>query len=142
MMCKNICNYICSSILSKIKTSVLLKNIFSLYKSQKPKREVSMAWYDLVSYHFALFMASKTKTASFHDLRTLFLVLLLRFWLQNQSDKFLCLNKRFAPRSFAWFMAITFKRRIFWDLIKTLFLVLLLRLWLQKKPKPEVSITW
>ena len=93
-MWKNICQYIFASLLSKIETSVLLK-IYFLYtnhKSQngkflwlvktfvsyycvpfmasKPKQEVSMP----------LFMASKTRTASFHDLiRTLFLVLLFRF---------------------------------------------------------------
>ena len=75
-----------------------------------------------------------SKTASFHDLiRTLFLILLLSFWLQNQNRKFLCLDKIFVPDSFAWFLAIKFEMRIFWFLIKTLFLVLLLRFWLQNQ---------
>ena len=60
-----------------------------------------------ISCYLALFMASKTKTASFHDLiKTLFLVLLLRFWVQNQNGKFLCFDKTFLPCSFAWYMAI------------------------------------
>ena len=89
-----------------------------------------------ISCYQALFMASKTKTASFRDLmRTMFLVLLLHFWLQKQSSKFLCLDKTFVPCSFAWFMAVKFEMEIFWDLIKTLFLVLLLCLWRQN-PKP------
>ena len=61
-------------------------------------------------------MASKTKTASFHDLiRTLFLVLLPRSFtsFQNQNGKFICLDKTFAPCSFARFMAITFETGIF-----------------------------
>ena len=91
--------------------------------------------------YLALFMASKTKTASFHDfIRTLFLVLLLRFWLQNQNGKFLCLHKTFVPDSFVWFMAIKFEKGILWDLMETFFLVLLLRSWLQN-PKPELSMT-
>ena len=64
----------------------------------------------IIACHRALFMASKIKTASFHDLiRTLFLVLLLRFLLQNQNGKFLCLDKTFAPCSFSWFIAIKFE---------------------------------
>ena len=86
-------------------------------------------------------MASKIKTASFHDLiKTLFLVLLRHFGLQNQNDKFLCLDKTFVPCSLGWFMAIKFETRIFETRIKTLFLVLLLCSWLQK-PKHEVSMT-
>ena len=95
-----------------------------------------------ISCYLTLFMASKTKTASFHDLiRPLLLVLLLRFWPQNQNGKFLCLDKTFVLCSFAWFMDIKFETGIFGDLIITFFLVLFLRLWLQK-PKPEISITW
>ena len=95
-----------------------------------------------ISCYLALLMASKTKTASFHDLiRTLFLVLLLRFRLQNQNGKFLCLDQTFAPCCFAWFVALKFETRIFWDLIKTLFLLHLLRYGF-KNQKPEVSMTW
>ena len=87
-------------------------------------------------------MAPKTKATSSHDLiRTLFLALLLHFWLQNQNKKFLCLDKIFVLYSFAWFMAKNFETEIFWDLLKTLLLVLLLHLWLQN-PKPQVCITW
>ena len=57
--------------------------------------------------------------------------------LSKPKQQVLCLDKTFAPCSFAWFMAIKFETGIFCNL-KTLFLVLLLRLWLQK-PKPEVS---
>ena len=51
---------------------------------------------------------------------------------KSQSNKFLCLDKTFAPCSFAWFKAIKFETGIFLGLIKMLFLVLLHRLWLQK----------
>ena len=79
-MWKNIFHYIFSSLLSKIETSVLLKMsfLYTNHESQNGK----FLWLDktFVSCYLALFMASKTKTASFHDLiRTLFLVLLLRF---------------------------------------------------------------
>ena len=48
------------------------------------------------SCYLTLFMATKTKMKNFHDLkRTLFLVLLLHFWIQNQNLKFLCLDKTF-----------------------------------------------
>ena len=75
-----------------------------------------------ISCYQALFMASKTKTASFHDLmRTMFLVLLLHFWLQKQSSKFLCLDKTFVPCSFTLFMASKSKTISFYDLIRSLF---------------------
>ena len=71
-----------------------------------------------ISCHLALFMALKTKTASFHDLtRTLFLVLLLPFWLKNQNSKFLCFDKAFVPCSFTWFMAIKFEMGLFRNLL-------------------------
>ena len=81
-------------------------------------------------------MASKIKMASFHDLiKTLFLVLLHHFGLQNQNDMFLCLDKTFVPCSLAWFMAINScsftlfmasktKTGSFYDLIRPLLLVL------------------
>ena len=62
-------------------------------------------------------------------------------FLTWKTDKFLCLEKTFAPCFFAWFRAIKFKTRIFWDLIKILFLVLLLRVWLEKAT-PENFTAW
>ena len=136
-MWRNICHYIFSSLLS-----LLLKITFSLYKSSKSKQEVSMAWKDLcflffcfvndfknqnkkflsldktfVSCYLTLFMVSITKTTHVHHLlRTLFLVLLLCFWLKTKTATFCALKRH-------------------------LHLVSLLRLWLQK-PEPEVSMTW
>ena len=61
--------------------------------------------------------------------------------MKNQNDKFLCLEKTYAPCCFAWFRAIKFKTRIFWDLTKILFLGLLLRVWLEKAT-PENFTAW
>ena len=67
-----------------------------------------------ISCYLVLAMASKTKTASFHDLiRTSFLAPLLCFCLQNQNGKFLCLDRIFILCSFAWFVAIKFETGIF-----------------------------
>ena len=112
--------------------------LYTKHKSQNSK----FLWLDktFVLYYFALFMALNTKTANFHDLiRTLFLTVLLLFWLQNQNGKFLWYDKTFVPCSFACFMTIKFEMEVFWDLIKILFFVLLLRLWLQK---PKTEFLW
>ena len=93
-----------------------------------------------ISCHLALFMALKTKTASFHDLtRTLFLVLLLPFWLKNQNSKFLYLDKAFVPCSFTWFMAIKFEMGLFWNLLTKMGVYLFLFMVLISKR--DVSIT-
>ena len=86
-------------------------------------------------------MASKTKMASFHDLiRTLFLVLLLDFWLKTKkasclffclvysykarNGNFLRLNKNFVSCFFTSFMASKTKIVSFYDLIRPFFLFL------------------
>ena len=106
--------------------SIFKKHIFFIQtiKSQNGK----FLWLEkvFVSYYFALFMALKTqngnflcldkasiscyltlfmdlkiKIESFHDLiKALFPILLLLFWLQNQSGKFLYLEKTLAACSF------------------------------------------
>ena len=142
-MWKNICHYIFPSFLTKIETSSVLLKKKILYASHKSWNGKFLCLEKtFISCYLTLFMASKTKPASFHDLiRPLFLVLLLRFWLQNQNGKFLYLDKTFVFCSFAWFMDINFETGIFGVVIITLFLVLFLCLWLQK-PTPEISITW
>ena len=128
-----------SSILSKIETSVLLKNINHKNENRKflwlDKTFVSYYLISImalnqngkflvkssISCYLTLFMASKTKMESFHNfIRTLFLAFFLRFWFQNQNGTFLCLDKKFSY-FFAWFMAIKFETGIFWDLIKLCF---------------------
>ena len=116
--------------------------IFFIYTNHDESQTKKFLYLDktFVSCHLALFMASKTKTASFHDvIRTLFLVLLLRFWLQNHKSKSLCLVKAFVPCSFPWFMAIKFKRGVFWNLLTKMGVYLFLFMVLISKR--EVSIT-
>ena len=111
-------------------------------------------------------MASKTKTASFHDLiRTLLLVLLLRFWLQKSTQQvsvpwqdicslFFCLAQGYKIRkrnflgynknficSFTSFMASKTKTKSFYGLIRPLFLVLVYGFNFQQG-KRDVDKTW
>ena len=75
-----------------------------------------------ISCYLSFFKASKTKTASFRNFAwlswTLFQVLLLRFWLQNQNGKFLCLDQTFVPCYFTWFMGYKIRNMNFLRLYK------------------------
>ena len=112
-MWKNICHYIFSSLLSKIERSVLLKNIFSLYKSKS--QNGNFLWLDknFVSYYFASFMTLKTKTSSFYDNKNFASGSFNSSLTSKPKRQFLCFDKTFVPCSFPSFIAIKFEMGIF-----------------------------
>ena len=116
---KNICKQLLLFSSIQDRNSIIKKYIFFIYANHEIQNEKFLCLDNtFICCRLALFMASKTKTASFHDLiRTLFPVLLLPFWLQNQNSKFLCLDKAFVPCSFTWFMAMKFETGVFWNLL-------------------------
>ena len=68
MMGKNICHYIFSSLLSKNKMSLLLKNIFFYTNHKSQNRKFLWLGKTFVPYCFALFMALNTKMWCFYAL--------------------------------------------------------------------------
>ena len=134
--------------LKKLKQQVLWVNksfvsgSFTSFLTSKTKAASFCALITFIPCSFAWFKAIKLETGIFWDLiKILFLVLLLRLWLQKPALCLLCIDKTFVSCSFAWFMAIKIETRTFWDLIKISFFVLFLRLWLQKLT-PEVFMAW
>ena len=96
---------------------------FTSFLTSKTKAASFCALITFIPCPFAWFKAIKLETGIFWDLiKILFLVLLLRLWLQKPTLCLLCLDKTFVSCSFAWFMAIKVETGTFWDLIKISFL--------------------
>ena len=86
---------------------------FTSFLTSKPK-QVSVAWHlTLDPCSFAWFIAIKLEKESFWDLiKTLFLVLLLCLWLQNQNWKLLWLDQTLL----LVLMFLTFNKGSFYNL--------------------------